>query len=50
MSEPSTAIESVSLGSKLGADSADLRIAGEKTSALAQLNERLSEWCSSILE
>ena len=49
MSEPSTAIESVSLGSKLGADSADLRIAGEKTSVLAQLNERLSEWCSSIL-
>ena len=52
MNESSTALESASLGSKLGGDASNgssLSIANEKTTALARFNERLSEWCSSIL-
>ena len=47
-----SAIESASLGSKLAdgdSKESNLIIAGEKTTALAKFNERLSEWCSSIL-
>lgn len=49
MNKASTAIESVSLGSKLDPDQSNLKIANEKTTALGRLNDRLSEWCSSIL-
>lgn len=49
MNKTSTAIESASLGSKLDADQSNFNIASEKTTALARFNERLSEWCSSIL-
>lgn len=57
MSEISTAIESASLGSKpdpknpdsKGPDQSNLKIATEARTALGRFNERVSEWCSSIL-
>ena len=49
MSKVSSAIQSSSLGSETGPGGSNLSIANEKTTALGRLNDRVSEWCSSIL-
>ena len=54
MNDVPSAIQSASLGSDADSKAPDgsqsnLNIATQKTSALARFNERLSEWCSSIL-
>ena len=49
MSEVPSAIQSSSLGSKNEPENSNLNIANEKTTAWGRLNDRLSEWCSSIL-